>query len=309
MPFVAYRDDNVTLGRCFTTRDYSALEKEILAEKDRMTRYEELDGQVFGYQIARNNPVSRVYDMEVRVVRFLFSRADTLHREEQEEVMARLLHHLKEQMEAEPAYYNLRLPCHFTDLTRAFNRELRSCPGMYFCGGTTEQIHVGDIVPIRMDPAVRLFWASPEYIAANREPMLQIMYDSFELYQGQYHISPVTAPRAGEIYRNWVYGAFTDYEPETVIAAEYEGRPVGECLLRKTEQGVDGLLCSIDPAVRRLGIYRGILDYMIRFAHDTGRIFVASTQMDNFISCGTMNSLNMRPLYGIYNFHNDTRRR
>lgn len=305
MALVAYRDDNTQLGPCFVRRDYSTLRERILQEQDTLDgRIVTEAGEVYGYRISRNNPVSGIYGMEVMVVRFEFSCIDTIHHREQEKYIHMLCEQLRDRLLSQKVYWNVRLPIHIIDLIRCFQQV---CPPMFFCGGTTELVHIGDVPEKPDTPWLRNFMADEAYCAEHRERLTQMAYESFKSYQGQYHISPVTSSKAGLVYKNWIDQAFSHFEKNTLIISEMNNVLCGFILLKQTRAAIEGLLAATDSTMRRSGAYKAMSIDIIQMAKSSGRLYVASTQFDNFVSAGTMTSLGMRPFYGVYNYHFDNR--
>ena len=207
-------------------------------------------------------------------------------------------------MQQEKGYYNLRVPAHFVDLMRAVN----SClPRLLMCGGTVEELYVsGGSFPAPAE-GLELTWADESLPEYRRKEVLKVAYDSFSDFSSQYHISPVTAPKAGEIYKNWVAGCFRPDSSDLLMLALYRGKTVGYHLLRESEGFVEGVLISVAEDCRGLGIYKALIAEAILYARKNGKTFVSSTQMDNYQPQGTWGSLGMRQMYAIYNLHYDNR--
>ena len=87
MPVLSYMDNIFKLSHCFVNRDYGSIRNEILDMKEELNyRYEE-GGEVWGYRISKNIPVSGLYGFDAYVVRFYFTQIDTLHNAHQEQIM------------------------------------------------------------------------------------------------------------------------------------------------------------------------------------------------------------------------------
>jgi len=304
MPVLSYMDNIFKLSHCFIKRDYSSIREEILSMKEELNfRYEE-DGEIWGYQITRNMPVSGLYGFHAYVVRFYFTQIDTLHNAHQEEIMEKVFLALRHEIEMCPGYYNLRLPAHVVDVLKAFNRYM---PGCIFCGGTVEQAVGGKEVDIPKREGIRVFFAERDYLKDHREQLLEMTYSSFASYQGQYHISSVTDEKAGLIYEKWIESYFENFEDNRIFVVEYHGEPVGFCTIGEDEHVVEGQLSAISSSHRKLGAYRTLISSLINYAYKNGKSFTASTQFDNYIVQGTWNSLGMKPYFSFYNFHFDNR--
>ena len=60
MPVLSYMDNIFKLSYCFVNRDYSSIRDEIKSMKETLNyRYEE-GGDVWGYKIFQNKPVSKL---------------------------------------------------------------------------------------------------------------------------------------------------------------------------------------------------------------------------------------------------------
>ena len=304
MPTLSYMDNIFKLSHCFVKRDYSSIRDYILSMKEDLNfRYEE-GGEVWGYQISKNVPVSKLYGFDAYVVRFYFTKIDTLHNAHQEEIMEKVFAALKKEMEICRGYYNLRLPAHVVDVLKGFNKYLTD--GI-FCGGTVEQVVSGKEVEIPKKEGIRVFFAEREYLKAHREELLTMTDSSFASYQGQYHISPVTDEKAGVIYEKWIEGYFENFEDNRIFVVEYENEPIGFCTIGEDEYVVEGQLSAISSDHRKLGGYRTLISSLINYAYKNGKSFTASTQFDNYIVQGTWNSLGMKPYFSFYNYHFDNR--
>lgn len=304
MPVLSYMDNIFKLSHCFVKRDYSSIRQEILSEKEELNyRYEE-SGEVWGYKIFKNKPVSAIYGFDAYVVRFYFTAMDTLHNEHQEQIMDQLFTALQKEMRSRKGYYNVRVPAHIVDVIRGFNRYLND--GI-FCGGTVEQVINGKKADYTPREGVTSFFADKAYLKEHREELQAMTYASFESYQGQYHISQITDSKAGVIYKNWIEGNFENFEDNTIMIAEYENKPIGFCTIGEDENVVEGQLSAIAGDRRKLGGYRTLISSLINYAYEKGKSFSASTQFDNYIVQGTWNSLGMKPYFSFYNFHFDYR--
>ncbi len=300
----SFVDDNFRYVRAFIKRDYNELAQEVIGKKDDYTFYIEKGDTLVGYTIARNNPVSELYGFEVHVVRFHFANFDTLHTEEQSELCNELISHLDNDMTMQKAYFNLRIPTQMVDLIKACNKILRN---PIICGGTVEEFIVSKRVDDNLTEGLNVFTASPSYLEGHKEKCMSMTYDSFKSYQGQYHLSPVTAADAGKIYERWIESSIGNNSDNKVIVAEYNNELVGFVTISEDDYSVDGILSAVDINKRSNGAYKAMISHIINYANDNGKAFVTSTQFDNFIVQGTWNSLGLKPFYSIYNIHYDYR--
>ncbi|MCI9077649.1 MAG: hypothetical protein HFH68_01825 [Lachnospiraceae bacterium] len=304
MSKVSYIDDNFILVDCCIKKDYSALADQIIMSKEEKTYIIEDGILVAGYDINYNMPLSKLYGSSFYVVRFVFANIDTLHKKTQEELLLKLFLNLKEKIECEKGYYNLRLPSHIVDVIKAYNYIFNK--GI-FCGGTVEEYIHGKSVVNLVPDGMELFLAMPEYIKEHKKQLLDMTYKSFKSYQGQYHISPVTEALAGKIYENWIEGSLNLQDGNIVVISEIYGVPAGFVTVTEKDNAVEGVLSAVNGSYRKAGAYRAMISYIINYAQKQGKSFITSTQFDNFIVQGVWASLGLAPFYSLYNFHIDMR--
>ncbi len=304
MAIISFEDNNYKYVKCFVERDYSNLSKEIIQNKEELTYYVEKDNVLYGYKIFKNVPLTNLYQDNFYSVRFYFADIDTMHKNSQEENIIALLTHLNNKMECDGGYYNLRIPTHIVDLVRACNRVIT---GSIFCGGTVEEyIHMKKVDDNNKNH-LSIFIADDEYIKEHRERLLEMTYQSFKAYQGQYHISHVTDVNAGKIYENWIETSLGSGSDDLTVVAEHDGEPIGFVTLGEKKNAVEGILSAVSNEHRQYGAYKAMIAYAINYASNKNKTFVTSTQFDNFIVQGTWASLGLKPFYSIYNIHLDRR--
>ena len=304
MSVVTYSDQNTLLGKCYITRSYVFLHDKILNERDTLTYSLCRDGEVYGYSVQPNQPLTELYHIPCYVVKFVFSAVDTLHQPGQEAVMDQLCAALKREVESVKGYYVLRIPAHIVDLIRAVNRNLNR---ILFCGGTVEEIYTESSKQITWSREIEVLFADRLFVETHRQQLLSMALRSFQNYQGQYHISPVTSGNAGEIYRRWIEHTLDDYKENALIVVRHGQELAGYCTLREDTLAVEAVLGSVNQEKRRLGVYKAMFYTLIQYAKEKGKLFLSSTQFDNYIVQGTWSALGLRPFYSIYNVHFDNR--
>lgn len=304
MSKVAYIDNSTLLGKCHIQRSYENLREIVLNHSDDYTFSFVNNGELFGFSIKQNEPLTKLYSFPCWVVKFIFSSVETLHSAEQEKLLCELVGNLKEKIENQKGYYNLRVPTHIVDLIKAINMGFKD---IIICGGTVEEIHMGNLLQPAIKDGMSLFFADEEFVIENKRELQLMAYKSFEKYQGQYHISPVTSGKAGEIYSDWIANSLNDYHENSILIAQYNGETVGYCTIAENEDAVDAILSSVNEEKRGIGTYKAMISTLIKYAKDQNKMFVTSTQFDNYIVQGTWNSLGLRPFYSIYNLHLDYR--
>ena len=302
----AFVDDIVIMGLCRHEKNEARAEKKAKEEAQNTIDASPSGavfgqkGELYGYRISRNLSLTAIYGFPCYVVKFFFCGASLTHSPEQE----LLLHNLCEQLKSEmkDGYYNLRIPSHLVDLIRAVNSVFHD---LIFCGGTVQEICSQPIQNLSVSKGCHTFIIDREYAAANRVRMSSIMRQSFIGFRGQYHISPVTSPRAAMIYEKWVDSYFDPFQENTLIAAEFDGIPAGIGAFNETGMAIDMELMSVDDRFRGKGIYKAMLSHLAKRAETMEKICVCGTQMDHMVSQCTWADLGFRPFYSIYNFHCD----
>lgn len=304
MAKVSFIDDNFRLADSFIKRDYSDLAKEIENGKDELSYYQKQEELLAGYQIAKNIPLSELFQESYYVIRFVFANIDTMHDRKQEKCLKEVFESLKKHMETQKGYYNLRIPSHIVDAVKAYNYVLKEG---YFCGGTVEELMTGKKVEHKLKEGLSVFFGDQDYINKNKKELIEMTFESFQSYQGQYHISPVTEEKAGKIYENWIKYSLDNCDGRDVVIAEYDGIPIGFVTIAEKENAVEGILSAVNGKYRKYGVYRAMISFIVNYAADREKSFITSTQFDNFIVQGVWNSIGLKPFYSIYNFHIDKR--
>ncbi len=301
MSVTSYLDDNSILGKAFIERTNSELNT--IIQNGEYEYSEDNNDQIYAFSIKKNESLSEIYNDNYQVVRLVLKNIDTMHSEEQEKHFKKLFLSLEEYMNDNPAYYNVRIPTHFVDAIKAYNEIFKKD---IFCGGTVEWIGANKKIDIEMKPGIDVFWADKEYIENNKARLLDIAYTSFEQYQGQYHISPVTAGKAGIIYQKWLENSFDNYQGNVLIVT-HENTPISFVLYGETDYSVEAVVGAVDNEYRKYGAYRLMISTGVNYATSKNKNFVTSTQFDNYIVQGVWTSLGLKPFYSIYNIHCDRR--
>lgn len=304
MSNVSFVDNNLILSECYVKRSYDELKKMIMEKNFEFSDFL-LDGEeIFAFHVTSNIPLSKIYNMNCYVVKFIFSNISTLHEEKQEIILHQLLEKLKDYINSHNGYYNLRIPTHIVDLLKAVNTVFTNT---IFCGGTVEEVIHGKKVDSCNKNDLNIGFVDKEFIAQYKTVLMDMTLESFKSYQGQYHISNVTQSKAGLIYENWIKESMESMEQRSVIVACKNDVPVGFVTLKETDNAVEGILSAVDPANRKLGAYKAMIAYLVNYANQNNKSFVTSTQFDNYIVQGAWNSLGLKPFYSIYNMHIDNR--
>lgn len=304
MAVISFIDNNYKYVKGYISRDYGDLAKEVEQIKDDLSYYIEQQDIIVGYKININNPLTELYGFNCYAVKFYIKNIDTLHSEKQFLLFDEMMLELKKAIECKKGYYNLRIPTNFVDLIKAFNHIFDKS---IFCGGTVEQFIYGKEVPENNKNSLKIFEADAEYVNKNKKTLMEMTYDSFKTYQGQYHLSYVTDGLAGKIYENWIEQSLSNIGENKVIVVEHNEEPIGFVTIGEDDFAVEGILSSVSCVSRQLGAYKAMISYIINYANHNGKAFITSTQFDNFIVQGTWNGLGLKPFYSIYNFHVDTR--
>ena len=298
---ISFVDDNFKYVKSYIMRNYDNINDIIYKDKDLLSFFIENNGFLAGYTIVLNKPLSEIYNFNCYVVKFSFVNVSTLHIEEQQVLIEKLVNSLKEKMIENEGYYNVRVPSNIVDLMKAINNIFSNYS---LCGGTVEEYIYNKSIAMP-ETKLKLFFADDTYIRKYKEELLKITYDSFKTYQGQYHISNLMDEKAGEIYENWIKNSFSEKSNEKIVIAEYEDMPIGFVTIGEDDFAVEGILSAVSVDNRKLGAYKNMISYIINYAYKNQKAFITSTQFDNYIVQGVWNSLGLKPFYSIYNLHFD----
>ncbi len=304
MSNVSFVDDNLILSECFVQRRYDNLKRMILEKSFEFTDFIIEANEIFAFHVSKNNPLSKIYEMDCYVVKFVFSSISQLHEDKQEEILRQLLEKLDNYIKSHSGYYNLRIPTHIVDLLKAVNIVFEDT---IFCGGTVEEVIHGKFVDNCNENNLDIKFPEKVLIDENKELLMGMTLESFKSYQGQYHVSNVTQGKAGIIYENWIRESMESIENKNMVVASKDNIPVGFVTIKETDNAVEGVLSAVDPGNRKLGAYRAMISFLINYANENKKSFVTSTQFDNYIVQGVWNSLGLKPFYSIYNIHIDNR--
>lgn len=304
MARISFIDNNSILGKATIERTMKEVENEIFKKKSKFAFCYEDKDSLYALDISKNISLSDIYNMDCYVVRFVLLNVDTLHSNRQEENFIKLYKAIKNIMHETKGYYNLRIPTHFVDGVIAYNRIISDD---MLCGGTVEWVGKEKKCEIIKKENVNVFWADESYIQHNRERLLSIAFESFKSYQGQYHISDTTSEKAGIIYEKWLSQSFDEYKGNVAVV-EYEGKAISFVLYGEDERAVEAVLGAVDEEYRKCGAYKTMITFGMKYAYEKNKLFVTSTQFDNFIVQGVWAQLGLKPFYSIYNVHIDARK-
>lgn len=304
MAIVSFVDDNLKLVDSVIKRDYSFLQQEIIDDFKDLDEFVRQGDCLCGYKISVNEPLTNLYGFTCFVVRFVFAAFDTHHTEAQKDMLVELLNKLRLHMDNNKGYYNLRVPAHFIDITKAANEVLKD---VIICGGTVELYTEKHDRFFERNNDINIFIADNEYILNQKDNLVEIAHQSFDVYQGQYHISHVLDSKAGTIYENWIANAIEQKTDDVIFVAEYQNEPIGFLLTKERYNANEVALGAVGSKRRKLGAYKNLMDYHIEYSCNDNKAAVTSTQFENYISWTIYTSLGMKPFYSIYNYHIDKR--
>lgn len=301
---VSYILDIGKLGEAYNTKEYSKINSAIINRLKSKSYFIEENGILAAYDIRKNIPLSTIYSTPVWVVDFLLKDMDILSNTNQEKIIENLLVELKKEIIGKKGYYTFRVPSKFVDLLTVFNKMFNDS---LFCGGnviyTTELTTNTKASTIEEDNRVSIFFADKDYICQHRENLIDISEKSFQKYQGQYHIAPFTKTRAGQIYKNWIKKALETNEKFPVLVAEFNDEVVGFCTYEETEECYEGVLASVSDKYRGIGVYNKLIYSYIQLAKEHKKLFVAGTQIDNYVVQRSWIKMGMYPCETVYFFH------
>ena len=302
---ISYMDDQLRMALAAKSRNYTFIREDIRKEKEKLAGYVEDDGELYGFSDSLNEPLTKLCGFEVRVIRFCFTGIETVSSVKQREALERLTALLKAYMMKNPCYYNVRVPAIITDAAIAVNS--MELP-FFFCGGTQAFMASRDGELLTPPAGQRVEMPEGILSAEDRKRLLRITDESFRDFLGQYHISPVTRPCAGDIYVNWMKNAMKQPGENRFLIARSEREASGYAYIEWKEKSADLSLTAVAPEYRGRGIYRALISAYLQMCREEGRLAVASTQFDNFGSQTTWTELGMKPFFAIYNYHYDLRK-
>lgn len=302
MAEIAYVGDVELLSDAFLKRNYDEIKKRIKTEKGNLSCYIEYDEDIYGYEIRENIPLTNLYGFRVRVVDFVFSKIDNLYNENEGKRLEELFQLLYEQLKKEKAYYTFRIPTQIMGALMNFNAFFKSA---FLCGGIVTYMTPKGVGQSNREEKTNICIADDNFIKKYGERLLEISSATFDNYQGQYHISPITSEKAGLIYKDWLKRAFSS--TEKIFVATFGSNPVGFVTARETGTIVEGVLGGVSNEYRDLGAYTNLIRNMVNYANRKKKLFVIGTQFENLIVQGTWSQFGLKPFNSFYNFHLDAR--
>lgn len=304
MAEVVYTGNIAWLAEGYAQKKWESINDRIKKNKNHLTNYIEKNGEIFGYEIRENVPLTTLYGFRVRVVDFEFSNINDLSNSEEDGIVDKLFNKLRKTMMEEPAYYTMRVPTAIMSLLMMVNKYFENA---LMCGGTISYIATSKVEEKYKQEKTNVFVASKDYIDEHRMDLIKIAEKTFKMYRGQYHISPITAEKAMEIYSDWVTNTF-DAKNELFFVAEYNNKIAGYATRKESEKICEAIIGGTSSEYRQLGAYKNIIKNMLNKTIEEGKYFVSGTQFENLIVQSTWISLGMKPFTSFYNFHIDARK-
>lgn len=306
MELISYACDVELMGCSYLDKDDKNL-KNIIKNFPHFTYSINIQDDIFGYYIHKNEPLSKIYNFDVFMVDFLFSSVSRLHTDEQERIMTQLLNEVKKHIKNNKGYYNFRVPSHIVDLNKSFNKIFSS---FIFCGGLItylnakcEKRNLGE-----NKNEISVFLPNKKYLDEHNMEITQVAKDAFHNYQGQYHISYITAEKAGDIYTDWVKKGFSErQDSEKIILAEYRDELVGFWTYTEEAKSIQTGLTGVSSKYRNLGIYSNMLKVVLNESLSKNKFITIGTQFDNLIVQRAWNKVGMVPYLSYFNIHIDGR--
>lgn len=289
------------LAKAHIDQDYFIVNQTI--ETQKATFIFEDGKSKFGYKVHRNNPLSEIYGFEFWMVDFIFENINKLHTQTQLENMKKLCKHLKEYINQHKAYYNFRVPAHVIDLLTALNQEV---DGFIFTGGIITYIQRRFIDYSRENDNLVVKELTDEDLVENKQALEKIALDSFEQYQGQYHVSHITKEKAPLIYINWIDKAYSE-KSENMIGAFSDEKLVGFWSYSISNGFMNVGLTAVDLDTRGQKVYKEMMRFALSLCQKHKVNLVIGTHLDNFIVQKVWGQLAVEPLFSYYNYHLDKR--
>lgn len=303
MASISYVGDVELLGNAFLKRNYNQINKCIKEKKENLSCSVEHEGEIYGCEIRENIPLTQLYGFRVRVVDFVFSKIENLYNEEQDEQLEKLFQLLCERVKHEKAYYTFRIPTQIMGVLIKYNSFFKSA---FLCGGIVTYITAKGAGKSNREEKTNIYIADDSYIKKYGNKLLRISAETFDNYQGQYHLSPVTSKKAGLIYKDWLKRSFSS-NVEKIFVVTYKSNPVGFATVRETDTIVEAILGGISNEYRELGAYTNLIRNMVNYTNQKGKAFIIGTQFENLIVQGTWSHFGLKPFNSFYNFHLDAR--
>ncbi len=306
MSKAAYICDMQELGLAYINKNQDNLAEKIKRGDVPITYNVSDTDDVIGCHIHLNKPLTRVYGFTVYMVDFVFSSIETLHDEKQHDSIIKLMQLIDKHMSEQPGYYNFRIPSHVVDVIKAFNATFER---KIFCGGLVTYISMPDMQIKQSDASkVNVFLADEEYISKHEKELYDLAGAVFDVYQGQYHISNVTASKATQVYTDWISKGFmTKNENEEIIVAEYRNEIVGFWTFQSLSHCLSVGIGGVGVNGRGLGVYKSMLNCVIEIANKRNKFVSTGTQFDNFIVQNVWNKLGLTSIMSYYSMHIDRR--
>lgn len=303
MSKISYTGKIDLLAVGYASKNWEIVKKSIKDSKDGLTYYIEKDENIYGYEIRENIPLSRLYGFRIRVVDFEFSYINDVLSSEENEILNELFLKIKDTIEVEPAYYTFRVPTAIMGVLMMINKYF---PLAFMCGGIISYITAEKTQYSNKCGNITGFFASEDYISEHKDELVQLSKKIFKMYRGQYHISPVTASKAMEIYSDWVINSFENNDKFFIV--ECEGNIAGYATLTEEENVCKAVLGGVSDDYRNMGIYNNIIRSCVDYTNEKNKLFIIGTQFENLIVQGTWTSMGLKPFTSFYNFHLDVRK-
>lgn len=135
----------------------------------------------------------------------------------------------------------------------------------------------------------------------------EIARAAFVGYRGHYHVDRRLDPVAcSDAYASWARRSCESRDVAAeVLVADLDGRAVGFAALRaNSPTESEGVLYGVDPAARRLGAYRRLMDASLTWSRDQGmNRFVISTQLSNIVVRRVWAGMGFLPYASWHTFH------
>lgn len=298
MTKISHIEDKKQLAYCFNRRDYSSLKEKIHDGKHELKNYVEKNDQIFGYKFNKIDQLTNIYNFNVYAVNFEFSELSAWPTTEEFSAISKMLLLLNEDIETNSGYYILKIPAHMIYLINMISETI----GNYIFAGTTKCYTLNRYIDKQFKADdTRILLANDEIKMMYGEQLKMISQTSFENHKGQYHISEITRDKAPFIYKNWI-DTYVNSNGDIIVA--FCGKDiVGFLAIDEDENYIEGSLGAVDSNYRNMHIYEKMERMAVQISIQKNKMFVTSTQLENYIIQKAENNVGLIHYYSFHNIH------
>lgn len=298
MTKISHIEDKKQLAYCFNCRDFSFLKEKVHIGKNELKNYVEKNDQIYGYKINKIEQLTNIYNFNVYAVNFEFSELSVWPTIEEFSAISNMLLLLKKDIDISAGYYILKIPAHMLYLINMVSETV----GNYIFAGTTKCYTLNQYIDKQFkEDDTRILLANDKIKLVYGEQLKMISQKSFENHKGQYHISEITRDKAVFIYKNWI-DQYINSSDDIIVAFSGENI-VGFLAIDEDENYIEGSLGAVDSNYRNMHIYEKMERMAVQISIQKNKIFVTSTQLENYIIQKAENNIGLIHYYSFHNIH------